>query len=120
MNENHDFLIRTVVRTNVTNVERTETEYNTPGFELCNYPNPFNATTRIRVGVPADSYLSLVIVDVIGRTVKQLFQGMQTAGEHEYNWDGKNDSGVDLASGIYFAILNSKNRTQTVRMSLVR
>jgi len=87
---------------------------------ICNYPNPVNATTRIRIGVPADSYLSLVVVDVIGRTVRQLFSGIQTAGEHEYYWDGKNDSGVDLASGIYFAVLHSNNRTQTVRMLLVR
>ena len=63
-----------------------------------NYPNPFNPTTTIRFGLPSQSQVSLIILDVLGREVAELVDGMKEAGQYSVEW---NATGV--ASGVYFA-----------------
>jgi len=72
-----------------------------------NYPNPFNASTMIEYGLPRNSELNISIFDIRGRFVKEMHSGHQQAGYHTIQWDGTNDHGRGVASGLYFIVLNT-------------
>jgi hypothetical protein len=71
-----------------------------------NYPNPFNQNTIIKYYLPNIGYqpaeVKLEIYDVLGRAVRSLVNERQYPGEYTISWDGKNERGEDLPSGIYF------------------
>jgi len=67
-----------------------------------NYPNPFNPTTTISYGVPEQSAVTIDVFDVLGRTVKTVFEGDIAAGYHLTLWDGTNNSGIQVGSGVYY------------------
>ncbi len=70
-----------------------------------NYPNPFNPETRIRFGLPASSQMSLKIFNVQGQLVRILSNETRSAGFHELVWDGTNEQGQQVSSGVYFYML---------------
>ena len=79
-----------------------------------NYPNPFNASTRIRYSLPHSSRVTLKIYDVLGEEVATLVDGFEDAGSHEVTF-----SAGDLPSGIYFYTLEAGGQLQTRKMVLV-
>jgi hypothetical protein len=85
-----------------------------------NYPNPFNPTTTIRYHIPQSGRLSLKIFDMLGREVRTLVDGNIEAGSYQASWDGKNESGYDVPSGIYFYQLSTNGGWQTRKMTLVK
>ncbi|RMH62728.1 MAG: T9SS C-terminal target domain-containing protein [Calditrichaeota bacterium] len=88
-----------------------------------NYPNPFNPTTTIRIDVPffADKTRArLVVYDILGREVKELFSGLLTSGNMVLTWDGKNGSGKQVASGIYFYRFEAEDFIASKKMILIR
>jgi hypothetical protein len=70
-----------------------------------NYPNPFNPSTDIKYGLSLGGHVSLTVFDVLGREVKSLVNGSQEAGYYSIRWDGSNNAGLEVVSGIYFARL---------------
>jgi hypothetical protein len=68
-----------------------------------NYPNPFNPSTQIHFGLPEQAHVSLGIYDILGRKVAELVDGPCQAGFHSVTWDGKNQIGTPVASGVYLA-----------------
>ncbi|MFA4906740.1 MAG: FISUMP domain-containing protein [archaeon] len=66
-----------------------------------NYPNPFNAETVIEYALPEKSAVELIVYDLQGREVRQLVSGTQSPRYYRVIWDGKNDAGQPVASGIY-------------------
>jgi len=79
-------------------------------YELIgNYPNPFNPTTTIKYALPAHSNVMLKIYDLMGREIRTLVYGNDTEGYKEIIWDGKNNSGNQVASGIYLYRLIAKS-----------
>jgi hypothetical protein len=72
-----------------------------------NAPNPFNPETRIRYALGASGPARLRIYDSSGRLIRTLVEERQEAGEHSVVWDGKNDEGGALASGVYFYELST-------------
>jgi hypothetical protein len=93
-----------------------------PQVELAlhqNQPNPFNPSTTIAFSVPRISRVTLVVYDVRGRAVRTLLQRTLSAGRHEFDWDGKNDAGQPVSSGVYLYKLRANNRTLTRKMVLV-
>ena len=76
-----------------------------------NYPNPFNPTTNIDFSLKEDSFVSLNIYNVRGQKVKTLVTDEMQAGNHSVVWNGKNDSGKSVSSGIYFSnfVTNNQN-----------
>jgi flagellar hook assembly protein FlgD len=68
---------------------------------LHNYPNPFNAATRIHLALPEEAEVQLSIFDLSGREVKELLSGSRSAGHHEVIWDGRNRNGMLLRTGYY-------------------
>ncbi|MFZ0392074.1 MAG: right-handed parallel beta-helix repeat-containing protein [Calditrichia bacterium] len=85
-----------------------------------NYPNPFNPSTEIQIEVKEPAEVRLTIFDILGRRVKTLFTGTSPAGLHVFHWNGRNDNGLPIESGIYFCRLQTGNRQQIIRMHLLR
>lgn len=85
-----------------------------------NYPNPFNLQTEIRYGLPQDARVKLVIYNILGEKVRVLVDEYQPAGERNVVWDGKNDNGDVVASGIYLYRLEAGSFTKTAKMSLLK
>jgi hypothetical protein len=71
-------------------------------LEASNYPNPFNPVTTISYSLPNESEISLTIYNIKGQKVKELIKGTQATGSYNVSWDGKDESGKDVTSGIYF------------------
>jgi hypothetical protein len=90
-------------------------------FELYqSYPNPFNNQTIIKYDLLKSCQVSLTIYNILGQKVKTLVEGYQVTGSKVVNWDGKDEKGKDLASGIYFYQLKAGEATQTKRMTLLK
>jgi len=86
-----------------------------------NYPNPFNPTTTIRYDVPVGGAdVDLAIYDVAGRLVKRLAAGFQQPGAKTAVWDGRNDSGSQVATGVYFYRLHAGAFVSTRKMVLLK
>ena len=81
--------------------EIDDPEPNPRGFELYqNSPNPFNASTQIRFDIPADAFVTIVIFNVTGQRIRTLTAGHLRGGTHISSWDGRNDHGGAMASGV--------------------
>ncbi len=86
-----------------------------------NSPNPFNPTTAIRFAVPAGTErVKLTILNVNGRVVRTLVEGTADPGVHSKVWDGRNDRGEAVASGVYFMRLAADDRVETRKMTLLK
>jgi uncharacterized protein (TIGR02145 family) len=72
-----------------------------------NYPNPFNASTTIEYGLPSNTELNISIYDIRGRFVREIYSGDQLAGYHFTRWNAENAQGQNVASGLYFIVLNT-------------
>ena len=83
-----------------------------------NYPNPFNPSTTIEYGVPADGIVSLKIYNTLGQEVATLIDGFQAAGYHSVSWNGRNSSGATVSSGVYLYRLVAGDVVKTARMLL--
>lgn len=85
-----------------------------------NFPNPFNPTTTIRYDLPEASEVKIVIYNVLGQKVKTLVNQRQPAGYKTIIWDGKNESGQQIASGFYFYRMVSEKFSKVRKMLLIR
>ena len=85
-----------------------------------NYPNPFNPETVIAYQLGRRSRVVLDIYDGLGRRVRTLVDAEQTTGRHEVVWDGRNDAGRHVASGLYFYRLRAGSFNATRAMTLLR
>ena len=77
---------------------------------MVNYPNPFNATTVIDFNLIQAQSVTLDIYDIKGRLVRRLWDGPLSAGAHHVRWDGFDERGVSVATGIYLGWLRSAER----------
>ena len=85
-----------------------------------NHPNPFNPNTTISFNLRERGHASLAVYDVAGRLVRVLIDGVKEAGPHDVNWDGKDNTGRGVASGVYFYRLEAGSFTETKKMVLLR
>ncbi len=89
-----------------------------------NYPNPFNPSTTIAFDVPIVSgskqQVSLAIYDIRGRRVKTLINAEMEPGQHKVTWNGKNDQGEKVSSGIYLYTLKAADQTFTRKMVILK
>jgi len=106
--------------------ELSDTEYefrggSPPDFTLQqNFPNPFNPTTTIQYSLHRDSRVSLAIYDLRGELVVTLVSGYQEAGRYSVEWNGKDDSGRDVGTGVYFCRLLAGEFVKARRMVLIK
>jgi len=85
-----------------------------------NYPNPFNPGTTIRYSLPQEGLTQLRVYNTLGQMVKTLVDGDQPAGEHAVYWDGTDDNGRRLSSGIYFYKLQAGDFSAAKKLVFVR
>jgi len=85
-----------------------------------NVPNPFNPTTTIRFTIATDTYATLAVYDIAGRRVKTLVDGNVKADFYHVVWDGRNESGHRVASGIYFYRLQAGPFVRSHKMIVLR
>ena len=90
-------------------------------FELSqNYPNPFNPTTKIEFAIPSKSHVNLVIYNALGQKVKDLVNEELDAGWKAVTWDGTDNTGNEVASGIYLYRIEAENYAQSKKMILMK
>jgi uncharacterized protein (DUF362 family) len=87
---------------------------------VSNFPNPFNPFTEIHVTLLRESTLAISIYSVNGQRVRNLISSSFRAGEHIIQWDGKNDRGYKVSSGMYIVGVNSGNRIVSHRMMMIK
>jgi hypothetical protein len=89
-------------------------------FRINSYPNPFNPSTTIEFTLPAPGKANLVIYDIMGRKVRELVSGQLPAGSRSVLWDGHDDSGKLISSGVYFARLSMGKNTAVRKMLMMK
>jgi hypothetical protein len=85
-----------------------------------NYPNPFNPATEISYVLPSRAEVEIGIYDLLGRRVKILVEETQASGPHTVSWDGTDQSGHRVASGVYFYRLRAGERVESRKMMLLK
>lgn len=86
-----------------------------------NYPNPFNPETTIRYDLSSDAIVSLAVYNIAGQVVRKLVDGESlAAGQYQAVWDGRNESGTSVASGMYFYLLRAGDYVAKRKMVLLR
>ncbi|NKB66375.1 MAG: PQQ-binding-like beta-propeller repeat protein [Candidatus Latescibacteria bacterium] len=85
-----------------------------------NFPNPFNAGTVIQFSWPTASPVELVVFNLAGQKVAMLTEGLRPAGQYRLEWDGRDDGGRELASGVYLYRLQAGDRVETRKLLLLR
>lgn len=85
-----------------------------------NYPNPFNPETEIRFALLDVEYVTLKVYNIMGQEIHTLAQGHYSAGYHTFMWNGKDEKGIAVPSGVYLYRLIAGDFSQVRKMSLLR
>jgi len=83
-------------------------------------PNPFNPVTVVTYAAPHEGHVELAIYNIAGQLVKTLVDGQQTPGWHTVTWNGRDDNGRSVASGVYFARMQAESFTGSTKMVLLK
>jgi flagellar hook assembly protein FlgD len=87
---------------------------------MSNFPNPFNPETMIPFTLANDGEATLSIYNITGQRVTTLIDGRQPEGYHVVRWNGCDETGLLVASGIYFARLDAGSLTQTKKLMMLK
>ena len=87
---------------------------------LPNYPNPFNPTTTISFNLPTDDRVTLTVYNSLGVPVRTLLSGALSVGTHALQWNGRDDAGNPLPSGVYYAEIVANSGRMRNKMVMVR
>ncbi len=85
-----------------------------------NFPNPFNQSTKIRFSLPEKTKIKITVLDIKGRIIKKLVDDHLAAGYHEFLWEGINQNGENVPSGVYFCLLDYKNKQKITKLILAK
>jgi len=102
----------------------TDSDPGTPGIKTGlqgTYPNPFNPATTIAWSIEKDGPVTLAVYDISGRRIRTLIDGKMTeAGSYTATWDGLDDRGNNVSSGVYFCRFLSGETASSTKMILLR
>ncbi len=85
------------------------------------FPNPFNSSISIRVTTPVSSqFFSLDVFDISGRKIKTIFEGPGLGGQFEYTWQGDNERGMPVSTGIYYIVLKGNDWIASHKVLLLK
>ena len=84
------------------------------------YPNPFNPITTLRYDLPEDALVNITIYNMMGRVVRTLIDGQQTAGYRSLQWNATNDAGQPVSAGLYLYTIQAGEFRQTKKMVLLK
>jgi len=85
-----------------------------------NYPNPFNPSTTIDYYLPGESQLTIRVYNIMGQTVRTIYSGQMESGHHSARWNGLNNLGVQVSSGMYFLQIETPHHSSIQKMMLLR
>jgi hypothetical protein len=85
-----------------------------------NYPNPFNPVTTLRYDLPENSFVNVIIYDMLGRQVRTLVNTTQDAGFRSVIWNATNDFGKPVSAGVYLYQIQAGEFVQTRKMVLLK
>jgi hypothetical protein len=86
-----------------------------------NYPNPFNPSTSINIGLPVQAPVMMEIYNILGVKVRTLLHGeVMSAGIHQMEWNGKDDAGASVTSGVYLYRINAGTFQVTKKMMMLK
>ncbi len=103
-------------KTNIAENESIPSSYNLNQ----NYPNPFNPETRISFDLPEDAQVKCIVYNVFGEFICILLDEKMGAGEHYVTWNGRNQKGESVTSGVYFYVFEAGNYQSIKKMSLIK
>ena|GEM_PF-6380814 len=90
-------------------------------FLLCsNYPNPFNSNTVIPFILPKESKVTIIVYDLIGRTIKTITDTYYSSGKHNVKWDGTDHNGSYVANGMYIYTMNAGKYYKSKKMIFLK
>lgn len=84
------------------------------------FPNPFNPATQIGYGVPVDGAVEIAIYNVVGQKIRTLVEGFERAGYRYAAWDGRDDSGRVVPTGVYFSLMQTEGFRATQKLMLLK
>ncbi len=111
-----NILVTQLAATSVEDNEKVPTEFSL----LQNYPNPFNPETQISYKLSNGGFTSLSVYDLLGREIKTLVSKEQSAGSYTVSWNGKNEFGNSVPSGVYMYSLKTGNFYESRKMILMK
>ena len=89
-----------------------------------NYPNPFNNRTSLEIDIPdlqgGEQMIAVHVYDIAGKKVRDLFEGKLPPGRYQLSWNGKNNYGHDMASGLYILSMQASDFAAFKKMILLR
>jgi hypothetical protein len=85
-----------------------------------NHPNPFNSSTLIEYSLPNAARVTVEIFNLLGQRIRSLVNGEQTVGYHAVEWDGRSDSGHEMATGVYFYRVTAGDHVEVKKMLLLK
>jgi len=106
-------IIRSLARTDLSDIKAIPVDFALQQ----NFPNPFNPSTEIRFDLPEADYVNLSVYNMMGQKIKTLTSGNMTPGYHSIIWNGTNDAGSKVATGMYFYSINT-SQFQSIKKML--
>lgn len=85
-----------------------------------NFPNPFNPTTTINYSLPSDQFVSIKIYNINGQEIRTLLRRSQPQGEYSITWNGEDDRGNSVSSGVYFFQVTAGEYKMSIKITLLR
>ena len=85
-----------------------------------NYPNPFNSSTAIPYALAQSGEVNLDVLNILGRKVKSIYSGYQRVGSYYAVWEGDDDSGQPLGTGVYFMRLRAGGQSLITKVVLLK
>jgi hypothetical protein len=89
-------------------------------FHITAHPNPFNPNVSITINLESRSRLKISIFNILGEKVKTMFNDDLNKGMHSFEWNGRNDSNQQLASGSYIVVVRSAIQAEFLKLSLIK
>ena len=83
-------------------------------------PNPFDPSTTLTYTLPSQTEVSVTVYDATGRVVRELSRRVETAGEHMVSWDGRDDAGANVSSGVYHIRVEANGQAGTQKLVLIK
>jgi hypothetical protein len=105
----------------ITGVSRLNSEVAPATFELTqNYPNPFNPSTMIGFALPKESNVIVKVYDLTGKLVRSLVNENMAAGKYNVTWDGHNQAGQQVTTGVYIYRIEAGSFSATKKMLMLK
>ena len=89
-------------------------------FSITNYPNPFNPVTNISFHLAQDAHLEIIVYDLMGNYINEIFSEYQISGQKTVQWNGTNRTGKSVSPGVYFCRMKADGFVSTNKMILLK